>query len=579
MVREALPLLMLFTIAAPELVAQADGQLSNLPYCGSGPRQVNEGTAGFAERFLDRVTERGSFSGIIWVSTGDSVLLHGAFGTTGSQPCETLDTTSIFPVGSLTKQFTATAILLLEAEGRLAVRDTVGAFLPDLPPSYRQLTLHELLTHTAQLPPDWPEGLPATPLYSREAALQAITGLGLSGTPGQYQYSNLGYTMLAAIIEEVSSQSYSAFLEARLFSPAGLTRTSVLQGTDPPALVTPKWDRYPAPPHDPNGGPWSTLGAGGILSTPADLVRWFEAVRGGAILDDHLTARLFLDHGDGYGYGWHLIHRADGSLSVIHHGGIGYGYKAVLRYYPESDMTMSIVTNLDIQDAGLHDDVLNSVLDFLRGDTIPLPAPSVARESPDERGWVFFSGADTVRIRFGASGWTVAPFGLRAALAVAGHGVESLPQAIETADRTTRLLTSPKECPFSPSPWVGPQFIGSEWVGALCAFEGNHGPPSMVTVTAVRPLSWSSNRSVAHARVTFRDHERWVSLLWEGEDLVEGWTAVGIESPATAAAVAVEGGNLEVFDWFRYDSVRIELEPGKDPARLNVGFLTLERVR
>jgi CubicO group peptidase (beta-lactamase class C family) len=255
---------------------------------------------------------------------------------------------TIFDIGSVAKQFTAAAILRLEEMGRLRTSDLLSAHFRGVPADKQRITIHHLLTHTSGLSHDVGEVLSRP---SRDEAVRDILATPLRTPPGEkYAYSNAGYALLAAIIEQASGREYETFLRQELWLPAGMSQTGMqLGGLDhapvaesyafdgqlPPTLFhRPDWGRRPS---------WRVLGAGYVLSTLIELGRWGEALRTGRVLSDSSRRKLFRPHvrEDGaepsyYGYGWAISASSDGSCRIGHNGSAGHQFD-VMSFFPERD--------------------------------------------------------------------------------------------------------------------------------------------------------------------------------------------------------------------------------------------------
>jgi len=268
----------------------------------------------------------------------------------GGAGCDT-----VYDVMSMTKQFTAAAIMKLQMEGRLEVTDPIGHYLADVPADKRGITVQHLLTHTAGLVGAL--GGDYEPLTREAMVTEALTSQ-LRTQPGaRYHYSNVGYSLLAAIIEGASGTAYEDYLAAELFAPAGMTQTG---------YVLPDWDRadvaieYDAEDR-PQGRPldhpwaadgpyWNLRGNGGILSTARDMFRWHRALQGEQILDAEAKAELFRPRvleepgGDArYAYGWVVLDTPRGRVDW-HNGGNGWSYGEIARL-PETGAFVFWVTN------------------------------------------------------------------------------------------------------------------------------------------------------------------------------------------------------------------------------------------
>ncbi len=285
---------------------------------------------------------------------------------------------SVFHIGSITKQFTAAAIVLLAADGKLALDDKLSRFFPQVPRA-NEITLRQMLTHTAGLG-NYTDRKPLLAFlvssrldYDRDALLAdmlAHTDPFFIGAPGaQWAYSNTGYVLLGLIVEKVSAIFYGAFFKQRLFAPAGLTQTSV----DDLSVVVP----HRASGYSGHAGSDTAFdnaayismtypgGAGSMRSTPRDLCRWHTALLGGRILPPNglkamLTpvrlangAQPIAIQGSGgpkpvsYGFGIELK-RFEGHATVEHGGGI-FGFASDLRSFPVEQVSVAMVVNFDGQ--------------------------------------------------------------------------------------------------------------------------------------------------------------------------------------------------------------------------------------
>ena len=216
-----------------------------------------------------------------------------------------------YRLDSLTKQFTAAAVLLLQQQGQLRLDDPVSSYLPDAPPNWKPITLRNLLTHTAGFPRDSPAGYTdvADQVRSSRSLLDRLYQMRPLTRPGiHYQYSNAGYAILGAIVEKVSGQSYAHFLQQHIFAPAAMADTRVDNGdySDLRLALGYNWD--------PSSHRWqarnqghSALAAGSVQSTVLDLAKWEAALEGDTILTaaskKQMWSPLVMKNGDEYDYG------------------------------------------------------------------------------------------------------------------------------------------------------------------------------------------------------------------------------------------------------------------------------------
>ncbi|OPC78478.1 serine hydrolase [Embleya scabrispora] len=296
------------------------------------------GRARAVARYLDANWPTGASGAIATARDGEPVGCQGrgkANVETGADAgCDT-----VFDIGSITKSFTAAAILKLETTGALRVTDPIGTILRAVPADKRGITVHHLLTHTSGLP----EGLgdDYEPVR-RDAMIARALAAPLDAVPGRtYAYSNVGYSLLAAIIEKVSGTGYGDYLTRNLFTPAGMTRTgyrladpcrddiAVEYDSDGRSQGTPLDHPWAA-----DGPFWNLRGNGGLLSTARDMLRWYRALEGESVLPAAAKAKMFTPHvSEGvptqfYGYGWTIVTTPSGPI-VTHNGGNDWSYARV----------------------------------------------------------------------------------------------------------------------------------------------------------------------------------------------------------------------------------------------------------
>ncbi len=285
------------------------------------------------QTFLHRAEALG-FDGQVVVEKHGKLLVDGAYGFADRERGIRNDRETVFGIASQTKQFTAAAILILESQGKLKVEDPIAKFLSDVPEDKRDITLHQLLTHTSGLMqgdivPDFADVTPQELIRKILASERK--------PPGTWRYSNAGYTLLGAIIERASGKPYATFLRAAIFAPNKMRNSGVI-GVDVPRKraiayrgLNPQrtWKRN-----------WRTWGGGDVFSTARDLYRWELALRSGRF------AKMFQPYvklpasEDEYGYGWFV------SPKLIEHGGdTEMGYHCAYRRYVADGVTVIITGN------------------------------------------------------------------------------------------------------------------------------------------------------------------------------------------------------------------------------------------
>ncbi|GAA5507487.1 serine hydrolase [Novipirellula caenicola] len=252
-----------------------------------------------------------------------------------------------FRIGSITKQFTAAAILRLVAENKMALDDTLDQFLPSFPRG-DEITIHHLLTHTSGIPSftETQEFWQRVTSPATEAeVIASFQELPLSFEPGKkYHYNNSAYFLLGHIVAQVSGKSFGDYLQEVFFRPLGMNDTgihspdlnldleahgySLEDDTFKPAL---NW-------HMSQVG-----GAGAMYSTVDDLMLWNEALFGGRVLTPELQEKAFTPYQNDYGYGW-LIGKHRGLQTIGHNGGLN-GFVSSLIRYPDQNLTIVTLHN------------------------------------------------------------------------------------------------------------------------------------------------------------------------------------------------------------------------------------------
>jgi CubicO group peptidase (beta-lactamase class C family) len=314
--------------------------------CGDAPEATRGDPA--IERFLDDMLPAGA-SGTLVAARGRALIHCEGFGLADRDARIGATCDTVYDVMSITKQFTAAAILKLEMMGKLEVTDRIGRHVRRVPARKRAITLHQLLTHTSGLVDalggDYER-------LTRGKMLTRALGSRLQARPGaEHHYSNAGYSVLAAIVEKASGLGYEEFLARHLFAPAGMTQTGYVLPRWQRDRVAVEYDRRGEPrgrpyehPWAADGPYWNLRGNGGLLSTARDMFRWHVALQGTEILDRRAKHKLFEPHvreepgGDThYGYGW-VIQRTGAGKVAWHNGGNGWSYGEVARLLDEGVM-------------------------------------------------------------------------------------------------------------------------------------------------------------------------------------------------------------------------------------------------
>jgi CubicO group peptidase (beta-lactamase class C family) len=316
------------------------------------------------------------FAGVVLVARRGTVLLEKGYGWADQARKVAVTPETGFDIGSVTKPFTAAAILKLEEEGKLRVTDPLGKYFATVPEDKAAITLHHLLTHTAGLQDVFGDDYA---LVSRDELVAAVLRSKLIHAPGgKFRYSNAGYSLLGAVVEVASGMPYEKYVAEHLLRPAGMTRTGYL---------LPRWKKEELATGYRRGKPWGTpldhawaddgpswnlRANGGMLSTAGDLFRWVSALEGDRVLSRKSRDRMFERHAvmrEGkqfYGYGWGIVNTARGTRMINHTGGNDIFHADCRLWIDEGFMLI----------------VLSSVAEHSAIDVAPRLAPAVLRLRP-----------------------------------------------------------------------------------------------------------------------------------------------------------------------------------------------------
>jgi CubicO group peptidase (beta-lactamase class C family) len=331
-----------------------------LPALARAP-ETGPGLSAEVARYFDNCHAVRVCNGSFLVTQHGKVVYQAALGEADAETRIPLTPAHAFDIGSVSKQFTAAAVLRLAERGQLSLDGAAARYLPQLP--YTDITLRQLLTHTSGVPDVFPlytqrlkRGEVNTAMRGDEAvALLAEHQAPLSFAPGSaFEYSNTGYILLAQIVGRVSGMDYADFLQREFFAPLGMTHTRV-RLPDNDALIQPRaWGFIVRPDGSrkafdqiPNFYP---VGPGGIYSTTQDLQRWAVALQQGRAMSkaNWLLATTPATLSDGskvpYGLGFKLVDSALGKPMVTH-GGDWRGFKSDLTLLPEQGIQIVQLTN------------------------------------------------------------------------------------------------------------------------------------------------------------------------------------------------------------------------------------------
>jgi CubicO group peptidase (beta-lactamase class C family) len=359
----------------------------------SSPTLEPEDPASKIDQILNFLVERESFTGAVLVARNGEVLLSQGYGLADRDKNLPNTPQTKYRLASITKQFTAIAILMLQAQNKLKVQDPICRYVPECPALWQDITIHHLLTHTSGIPdftdfPDY-ETTKATPASPLQTIARFKDGP-LDFKPGEkWSYSNSGYIVLGYIIEQASGQSYEAFLQQNIFEPVQMKNTGYddIDGSLATGY-TGFYDHWEKADYTDMTIPYA---AAGLYSTIEDLYRWDQVLYSEQLMSRELLHLMFtpqvkIPAGDlSYGYGWFVgkmnNHQAaghgDGILSFVaasksYTSNSGNGFKGIndivgfateIRRYTDDKVTIIILSNRDTTNVGtVSDQIAQAIL-------------------------------------------------------------------------------------------------------------------------------------------------------------------------------------------------------------------------
>ena len=378
------------------------------------------------EKLARDAYEKGSFNGTWLYAEGGQIVSKGAYGFRDAENKLPMQEDTIFEMASITKMFTATAVMLLVREGRLGLDDEYVEYFPDYP--YRGVTVRHLLTHTSGMPDDFETGTWVCPAWENEKRIPPCSeilrfiresGEEASHAPGEvFRYTDIGYCLLANLVEKLSGDRFEDFLKKNIFEPAGMkdsaiyhtrrdgrpsdrfARNMVLEdsGSYVPSDVSEETASYVVGSDGLNGCDY-------LYTTIFDMLAWDRALREEKVLTReeqmvmYTPAKLnngedYLDEdGEGYGFGWGIVNDEEHGLIVSHSGGMP-GLETWFEHFVDEDRTLVILNCRDYSDirafAGFWDGI-----QAIAGGKEPDPITcleDITIQNPDKSKWESFCG-------------------------------------------------------------------------------------------------------------------------------------------------------------------------------------------
>lgn len=324
-------------------------------FTGCSQKQSESATSERIKDYLSKLETVG-FSGSVLVGIDGETIVSGGYGFSDSANGIRNSSSIIFDIGSITKQFTAVAILKLEMRGKLSTSDKISGYFANVPKDKENITIHDLLRHQSGLIGNVGRDYEK---ITEEEFLAKVFSSPLQFTAGtDFSYSNIGYSLLALIIEKVSSQTYEQYLYENLWKPSHMETTGYSRPRFDTALIAVGYNRNGnrwGKPTDKEWGAdapyWHLKGNGGILSTSEDLYRWYTALLSDDILSSDAKHKLFHppirpeeSEESYYAYGWDVSRTSRNTTRIWHNGSNNIFYADFVGFIDE-DIAMIMLTN------------------------------------------------------------------------------------------------------------------------------------------------------------------------------------------------------------------------------------------
>jgi len=289
------------------------------------------------------------------VSRGGQVIRARGYGLANVELQVPVKPETIFQSGSVGKQFTATAVMMLVEEGKIGLEDPLTKYFPDAPPPWKKVTIRELLSHTAGFT-DYPKSFDMRRDYTEAEQLKIVESIPLAFAPGtSWSYSNLGFLTLGILIHKVTGEFYGDFLQERIFRPLNMQTTRIISEAD---IVPNRSAGYRLVKGELKNQEWvsptvNTTADGSLYLSIMDVAEWDAALYTEKLLKrsslDEMWTVAKLNNGQPnsghYGFGWFVVTK--NGHQVVEHEGAWQGFETQISRYVDDKLTVVVLTNLD----------------------------------------------------------------------------------------------------------------------------------------------------------------------------------------------------------------------------------------
>lgn len=289
------------------------------------------------------------YSGAALVARNGEIILHKGYGLADRERKLANTPQTLFNVASVGKTFTAAAVLKLEMQGKLRTDDLISKYLGEFPKEKSAATIHHLLTHTAGLTVQG-----STLDYSsRKAFVQSVKDTPVESKPGEkYRYTSAGYTLLAAIVEEVSAMPFEKYLQKYIFEPAGLSSTGYPwepKFKNAPVAVGYRGNKLEELKPEPRETDvWGNRGPGNLITTVGDLYKWTQALRNNKVFSRKAKKKMFTVYANNdEGYGWH-VKKTPRNTTMVSRGGGRPDFESQVQWDLDENTMFIFTVNNDL---------------------------------------------------------------------------------------------------------------------------------------------------------------------------------------------------------------------------------------
>jgi CubicO group peptidase (beta-lactamase class C family) len=311
------------------------------------------------DSFVQSELQRQRIPGVALAIVKDGkVVLAKGYGIANVEHQVPVKVETIFQSGSVGKQFTATAVMMLVEDGKISLDEKISKYLGEVPESWRNINVRHLLTHTSGMT-DYPPDFDFRRDYTEDELLKRAQQVPTAFQPGEkWQYSNLAYVTLGILIHKVSGKFYGDFLQERVFKPLGMTTTRIINEAD---IVPNRAAGYRLARNELKNQGWvsptlNTTADGALYLTVLDLAKWDAALYGETLVKkatlDQMWTKVKLNDGSfsDYGFGWALNQWKERRL--IEHGGAWQGFTSHIARFVDNKLTVIVLDNLAGGNAG-----------------------------------------------------------------------------------------------------------------------------------------------------------------------------------------------------------------------------------